>query len=106
MELLVEPSSERQFIMYEALRKGAGVETLFEKTYIKPWFIEQMKDLVECEEKILTFKEKGFLMICSSRPRRTDLQTGIYRTSLKYRKKISGISASPLGWSRGGTVFL
>ncbi len=57
MELLVEPSSERQFIMYEALRKGAGVETLFEKTYIKPWFIEQMKELVELEEKIL--KHKG-----------------------------------------------
>ena len=56
MELLVEPSSERQFIMYEALRKGAGVETLFEKTYIKPWFIEQMKELVELEEKILKYK--------------------------------------------------
>ncbi len=56
MELLVEPSSERQFIMYEALRKGAGVETLFEKTYIKPWFIEQMKELVGLEEKILQYK--------------------------------------------------
>ena len=60
MELLVEPSSERQFIMYEALRKGAGVETLFEKTYIKPWFIEQMKELVELEEKIL--KHKGTVL--------------------------------------------
>ena len=56
MELLVEPSSERQFIMYEALRKGAGVEALYEKTFIKPWFIEQMKELVELEEKILQYK--------------------------------------------------
>ena len=56
MRLLAEPSSERQFIMYEALRKGAGVQALFEKTYIKPWFIEQMKELVELEEKILTCK--------------------------------------------------
>ena len=56
MELLVEPSSERQFIIYEALRKGAGVETLYEKTFIKPWFIEQMKELVELEEKILKHK--------------------------------------------------
>ena len=31
MDLLVEPSSERQFIMYEALRKGAGVEELHPK---------------------------------------------------------------------------
>ncbi len=58
MEMLAEPSSERQFIMYEALRKGAGVDALYEKTYIKPWFIEQMKELVEFEEKILQHKGK------------------------------------------------
>src|SRR5690606_12065469 len=58
MDLLVEPSSERQFIMYEALRKGAGVDELFRKTYIKRWFIEQMKELVELEEKILKTKGK------------------------------------------------
>src|SRR4030042_222543 len=59
MEMLSEPSSERQFIMYEALRKGASVETLFARTYIKKWFIEQMKELVELEEKILTYKGKA-----------------------------------------------
>jgi len=53
LDLLAEPSSERQFIMYEALRKGADIETLYEKTYIKPWFIQQMKELVELEEEIL-----------------------------------------------------
>ncbi len=56
MALLKEPSSERQFIMYEAIRKGAGVDELFEKTHIKRWFIEQMKELVELEEKILEHK--------------------------------------------------
>jgi len=56
MDLLVEPSSERQFIMYEALRKGATVEELARKTYIKPWFIEQMKELVELEEDILRYR--------------------------------------------------
>ena len=59
MSMLTEPSSERQFIMYEALRKGADVQTLYETTYIKPWFIEQMKELVELEEKILRFKGKA-----------------------------------------------
>jgi len=53
LELLSEATSERQFIMYEALRKGADVETLYARTYIKPWFIEQMKELVELEEEIL-----------------------------------------------------
>ena len=56
MELLAEPSSERQFLMYEALRKGAGVDELYEKTHIKPWFIEQMKELVELEEEVLKFR--------------------------------------------------
>jgi len=56
--LLVNPSSERQFVMYEALRKGADINTLHEKTYIKPWFIEQMKELVNLEEDILKFKGK------------------------------------------------
>ncbi len=58
MNNLVHPSSERQFIMYEALRKGADVQELFIKTYIKPWFINQMKELVELEEQILAFKGK------------------------------------------------
>ncbi len=58
MELLSEPSSERQFIMYEAVRKGASVEELHEKTYIKHWFIEQMQELVELEEKILQYRGK------------------------------------------------
>ena len=58
MEMLREPSSERQFIMYEALRKGVGVDELYAKTYIKPWFIQQMKELVELEAKILRYKGK------------------------------------------------
>jgi len=56
MNLLKEPSSERQFIMYEALRKGSSVDALYKKTYIKPWFIQQMKELVELEETILRYK--------------------------------------------------
>ena len=57
MSMLSAPTSERQFIMYEALRKGADVDALYELTYIKPWFIIQMKELVETEEEILAFKQ-------------------------------------------------
>jgi carbamoyl-phosphate synthase large subunit len=58
MELLAEPSSERQFIMYEALRKGATIDDLHAKTHIKGWFIEQMKELVDLEEQVLQYKGK------------------------------------------------
>ncbi len=56
LSMLIYPTSERQFIMYEALRKGATVDELFNLTKIKHWFIEQMKELVEEEEKLLTMK--------------------------------------------------
>ena len=59
LRMLHIPTSERQFIMYEALRKGATVEELHELTKIKPYFIEQMKELVEEEELILCSKENG-----------------------------------------------
>jgi carbamoyl-phosphate synthase large subunit len=55
MEMLAEPSSERQFIMYEALRKGADIDELSRLTSIKHWFIEQMKELVLLEEEILKY---------------------------------------------------
>ena len=56
MELVSTATSERQFIMYEALRKGAAVDDLHAKTHIKAWFIEQMKELVELEEQLLSHK--------------------------------------------------
>jgi len=52
-------TSERQFLMYEALRKGADVQELYDKTHIKPWFIEQMREIVELEEKILVYKDQA-----------------------------------------------
>ncbi len=55
MELLATPTSERQFIMYEALRAGATVESLYERTKIKRDFIEQMKELVEEEGAMLAW---------------------------------------------------
>jgi carbamoyl-phosphate synthase large subunit len=56
LEMLNEPSSERQFIIYEALRQGASIEALYAKTFIKPWFIEQMRELVDLEEAILQYQ--------------------------------------------------
>ena len=56
---LITPSSERHFIMYEALRKGATADEIFELTKVKHYFIEQMKELVDEEEEIL--KSKGSL---------------------------------------------
>ena len=56
LKLLITPSSDRHFIMYEALRKGADVDEIFQITKVKHWFIEQMKELVEEEEALIAFK--------------------------------------------------
>ena len=56
LPLLDKPTSQRQFVMYEALRKGATVEELNRKTMIKPWFIQQMKELVDLENQLLAHK--------------------------------------------------
>ena len=57
LQKLITPSSERHFVMYEALRKGATVEEIHELTKVKTYFIEQMKELVEEEEELI--KNKG-----------------------------------------------
>lgn len=59
LQMLITPSSERHFIMYEALRKGASVEEIHEITKVKTYFIEQMKELVEEEEALAS--QKGSL---------------------------------------------
>lgn len=56
LHILATPSSERHFVMYEALRKGAAIEELHELTKIKPYFIQQMKELVDEENALLANK--------------------------------------------------
>ena len=53
---LATPSSERHFLMYEALRKGAAVDEIHNITKVKAWFIEQMQELVAEEEALLANK--------------------------------------------------
>ena len=56
LKMLITASSERHFVMYEALRKGATVEEIHELTKVKHYFIEQMKELVEEEEALMASK--------------------------------------------------
>ncbi len=93
MNRLSHPSSERQFLMYEALRKGADIDALFEKTHIKRWFIEQMQELVNLEEEILKYKGKQLpdeLLIKAKKDGFAD----------RYLSKILGIPESQIRKSR------
>lgn len=59
LRMLEYPTSERYFVMYEALRKGATVDEIHALTHVKAYFIEEIKSLVDEEEKILTFRGKN-----------------------------------------------
>ncbi len=56
LDKLRTPSSETHFIMYEALRKGATDEQIFDACAIKAWFVQQMRELVQLEEQIIACK--------------------------------------------------
>ncbi len=95
LDMLREPSSERQFIMYEAIRKGASIEQLHEMTYIKRWFIEQMAELVELEEEVLKYKGKDLpddLLIRAKKDGFAD----------KYLGRILGVAESDIRRRRTG----
>ncbi|MCL1856030.1 MAG: carbamoyl-phosphate synthase large subunit [Kiritimatiellaeota bacterium] len=56
LQMLREASSETHFILYEALRKGATDEQVFKACAIKAYFVGQMRELVQLEEKLLAHK--------------------------------------------------
>jgi len=58
LNMIAIPTSERQFMIYEAFRKGATVEEIHAKTFIKAWFLQQMLELVELEEMMISYKSK------------------------------------------------
>ena len=60
LKMLATPSSERHFQMYEALRKGATDDQIFELTGVKAYFVQQMRELVQEEEEIL--KHRGAML--------------------------------------------
>ncbi|MCK4244324.1 MAG: carbamoyl-phosphate synthase large subunit, partial [Candidatus Omnitrophica bacterium] len=51
------PNSERLFYIRYALQKGMKIEEIYSLSRIDPWFLDQMKEIVEVEEKIKQLKE-------------------------------------------------
>ncbi len=55
---LSAPSSERIFLIYEALRRNISIEELHKVTHIHPWFLKEMEELVNFEEALIKNKWK------------------------------------------------
>lgn len=52
LQRLITPSSERYFLIYAALAKGATIEEIYNITKVKTYFLAQIKELVD-EETVL-----------------------------------------------------
>jgi len=77
------PSSQRIFQLYEGLRRGMAVADIYRITAIDPWYLNNLKQIVELEGEI---RERGF--------------TGLDRDSL-YHAKQYGFSDRQLAYLTG-----
>jgi carbamoyl-phosphate synthase large subunit len=53
---LRQPGADRILCLGDAFRAGLGLEEIHELTYIDPWFLEQIAELVQIEEEV---REQG-----------------------------------------------
>ncbi len=51
-ELLVVPNAERLFAVRDAMKLGLSIDEIFGLTKIDPWFLENMKDVIDAEAKL------------------------------------------------------
>ncbi len=49
------PSSKRLYQLRDALLAGATVQQLFDATWIDPWFLRQLEDIVRAEAELIAF---------------------------------------------------
>ena len=57
-ELSKRPSSERLFIVYEAIRKGVSLDEIIAKTSFKEFFLTPLKEMINLENEIISYKGK------------------------------------------------
>ncbi len=96
-------TSQRQFVMYEAIRKGATNDQLFELTKIKHYFLDQMRELVQLEEKIIAAGKEinGDLLVQAKKDGFADKYiakiTGLEELEISTRRKSLGVTE---GWHK------
>ena len=47
------PNAERVFFLRHGFRAGLSVDDIFDLTAIDPWFLTQIKEIVDCEEELV-----------------------------------------------------
>jgi carbamoyl-phosphate synthase large subunit len=94
---LATPNSERIFYLRYAVKKGMSIEYIYELTGIDPWFLYQVKQMVEFEERIKTM-DKGLSAEVLKKAKAwgfSDVQiaylTGLHEDTIAQFRKVQGI---------------
>jgi carbamoyl-phosphate synthase large subunit len=74
------PHSERVFCIHQALTRGMSIDRIYELTAIDPWYLHNLKQIVELEREI---KQKGFVGLTGGFLRKTK-QFGFSDQQLAY----------------------
>ncbi len=53
---LKEPTDKRMFAIAEAIRRGYSIDRIYELSKVDPWFLHKMKNIVEVEDKLRSYK--------------------------------------------------
>ena len=56
---LKTPNAERVWFIAQALREGMSIREIYELTYIDPWFLQNMKQIVDMEKEIQDSRGQG-----------------------------------------------
>jgi carbamoyl-phosphate synthase large subunit len=93
------PSSKRVAHIYEALKRGMSVERINELTWIDPWFLRNLEQIVATEEEIRKAGFMGltplFLRKCKEQgfsDRQLAYLTGTSRDDIRNLRKKSGVT--------------
>ncbi len=95
---LCQPGPERLWYIADAFRAGMSLEKVFDYSYVDPWFLVQIEELVKIEaevkgqgfaaldrERLLYLKRKGFS------DKRLSLLTGVEEGELRNRRHALGV---------------
>ncbi len=95
---LITPSSKRLAYIYEALKRRMEVERLYQLTHIDPWFLYNLRQIVETEELIRAggFKglERDFLLNCKKQgfsDKQIAYLTGTTEDDIRTLRRSSGV---------------
>jgi carbamoyl-phosphate synthase large subunit len=81
LERLQHASADRIYRVKDALRLGVPVKTVHKLTHIDPWFLSQIKRLVDYEKQLERYNVPDDIpATCSSRPNRRATPTARWRT--------------------------